>query len=43
MFARRREPESAFAYAATLKTKDDFAYAALLNACAKVCPGLLCI
>ena len=36
MYARRREPESAFAYAASIADKDYYTYAALLNACAKV-------
>ena len=35
MFARRREPQRAFAYASTMH-KDEYTYGALLNACAKV-------
>ncbi len=38
MFARRREPKSAFAFAANLDQKDAYSYAALLNACAKASP-----
>ena len=41
MFARRREPKSAFAFAAGLEKRDHYFYAALLNACAKACTARL--